>query len=141
MKLSELIAGAPVRAIEGDTGVDITGLSYDSREARPGHLFFALARDAARNRANIRDALSRGACAVVVDGGGNVEEGEARPALIDAPRPRLLMGVAAARFFNAPSARVNLYGVTGTSGKTTTTYLLRSIFEAAGRPSGLIGTI
>ena len=51
------------------------------------------------------------------------------------------MGVAAARFFGAASTRVNLIGVTGTSGKTTTTYLLRSIFEAAGRPSGIIGTI
>ena len=140
MKLSELIAGAPVRAIDGDTEIDISGISYDSREVGPGHLFFALARDAARNRANIKDALSRGACAVVVDGGGNFAD-EARPALIDAPRPRLLMGVAAARFFGAPSERVNLFGVTGTSGKTTTTYLLRSIFEAAGRPSGLIGTI
>jgi len=51
------------------------------------------------------------------------------------------MGVAAARFFGAPSERVNLVGITGTSGKTTTTYLLRSIFEAAGRPTGIIGTI
>jgi UDP-N-acetylmuramoyl-L-alanyl-D-glutamate--2,6-diaminopimelate ligase len=140
VKLSELIAGAPVRAIDGDTEMDISGISYDSREVRPGHLFFALARDAVRNRANLRDALSRGACAVVVDGGSDFAD-EARPALIDAPRPRLLMGVAAARFFGAPSERVNLFGVTGTSGKTTSTYLLRSIFEAAGLPSGIIGTI
>jgi UDP-N-acetylmuramoyl-L-alanyl-D-glutamate--2,6-diaminopimelate ligase len=151
VKLSELIAGAPVRAIEGDTEVEITGISYDSREVRPGHLFFALARDAVRRRANIDDALSRGARAVAGDGRWG-EQGEARLAvnvpagrpagtIVDAPRPRLLMGVAAARFFGAPSERINLTGITGTSGKTTTTYLLRSIFEAAGRPSGIIGTI
>ena len=152
MKLSELIAGAPVRAIDGDPGVEITGISYDSREAKPGHCFFSLARDAARNRANVDDALNRGARAVVVDGrwGG---KGEARPAAhvpagaqpagttVDAPQPRLLMGVAAAHFFGVPSERVSLVGITGTSGKTTTTYLLRSIFEAAGRPTGIIGTI
>jgi UDP-N-acetylmuramoyl-L-alanyl-D-glutamate--2,6-diaminopimelate ligase len=147
MKLAELIAGAAVRAIEGDPEVEITAISYDSRETRPGHLFFALARDAARKRANIDDALNRGARAVVVDGGWG-EQGETRLAasvpkctLIDAPQPRLLMGVAAARFFGAPSERVKVVGITGTSGKTTTTYLLRSIFEAAGRPSGIIGTI
>jgi len=152
LKLNELIAGAPVRAIEGDAGVEITGISYDSREVQPGKLFFALARDVARKRANLDDALSRGAHAVVVDGrlwapdearlAVNVPAGQpAGTTIVDAPRPRLLMGVAAARFFGAPSERVNLIGITGTSGKTTTTYLLRSIFEAAGRPSGIIGTI
>ena len=147
MKLAELLAGAPVRTIEGDNEVEIIGISYDSREARPGHLFFALARDATRNRANIDDALNRGAHAVAVDGVWG-EKGEARLAasvptgtLIDAPQPRRLMGLAAARFFGAPSERVNVIGITGTSGKTTTTYLLRSIFEAAGRPTGIIGTI
>jgi UDP-N-acetylmuramoyl-L-alanyl-D-glutamate--2,6-diaminopimelate ligase len=147
MLLAELIAGAPVRGVEGDPQVEITGISYDSRETKPGHLFFSLARDAERNRANIDDALNRGARAVAVAGrwGG---KGAARLAasvssgtLIDAPQPRLLMGVAAARFFGAPSARANLVGITGTSGKTTTTYLLRAIFEAAGRPTGIIGTI
>ncbi len=152
MKLSELIAGAPVRKVEGDPHVEITGISYDSREVQPGQVFFALARDAVRKRANIDDALNRGARAVVVDEGQGWK-GEARLAVnvpageppagttVDAPQPRLLMGVAAARFFGAPSTRLNLIGVTGTSGKTTTTYLLRSIFEAANRPSGIIGTI
>jgi UDP-N-acetylmuramoyl-L-alanyl-D-glutamate--2,6-diaminopimelate ligase len=147
MKLAELIAGMPVRAVTGDPQVEITGISYDSRETRPGHLFFSMARDAVRNRANIDDALNRGARAVVVDGSGGWK-GEARLAasvplgtLIDAPQPRHLMGVAAARFFGAPSERVKVVGITGTSGKTTTTYLLRSIFAAAGRPSGILGTI
>ena len=147
MKLSELIAGAPVRSIEGDPEVEITGISYDSREVKPGHLYFGLARDPERRRANIDDALNRGARAVAVDGSGGWK-GEARLAasvlsgtLIDAPQPRHLMGVAAVRWFGAPSERVSVVGITGTSGKTTTTYLLRSIFEAAGRPTGIIGTI
>ncbi len=152
MTLDQLIAGAPVRTIEGEQKVEITGISYDSRAVRPGHLFFALARDAARNRANIDDALNRGARAVVVDaiGGAKDETRLAEPVpagalpagtTVDAPQPRRLMGLAAARFFGAPSERVNLVGITGTSGKTTTTYLLRSIFEAAGRPTGILGTI
>jgi len=99
-----------------------------------------MARDAARRRVNIEDALNRGARALVVLG---EDGGIARSAvtLVASERPRLLMGAAASRFFGAPSERVNLIGITGTSGKTTTSYLLASIFEAAGQPAGIIGTI
>ena len=140
MKLGELLEGLDVRRIDGDLNVEITGLSYDSRQTRPGHLYFSTARDATRNRANIDDALNRGARAVVV---GGWDGGTARPAvtLVGSERPRLLMGAAASRFFGAPSERVDLIGITGTSGKTTTSYILASIFEAAGMPTGIIGTI
>jgi UDP-N-acetylmuramoyl-L-alanyl-D-glutamate--2,6-diaminopimelate ligase len=140
VKLDELLAGLDVRT-DGDLKVEITGLSYDSRESRPGHLYFSTARDAEKNRANISDALSRGARAVVgqVDDGGE----RARPAVtwVGSERPRLLMGAVASRFFSAPSERIDLIGITGTSGKTTTSYILGSIFEAAGMRSGIIGTI
>ena len=140
MKLGELLEGLDVRRIDGDLNVEITGLSYDSRQTRPGHLYFSMARDAARNRANIEDALNRGARAVVVGGG---DGGTARPAVtvVGSARPRLLMGAVASRFFGAPSERVDLIGITGTSGKTTTSYLLASIFAAAGMPAGIIGTV
>jgi UDP-N-acetylmuramoyl-L-alanyl-D-glutamate--2,6-diaminopimelate ligase len=140
VKLGELLEGLDVRRIDGDLNVEITGLSYDSRQTRPGHLYFSTARDATRNRANIDDALNRGARAVVVGGWAG---GTARPAvtMVGSERPRLLMGAAASRFFGAPSERVDLIGITGTSGKTTTSYILASIFEAAGMPAGIIGTI
>ena len=140
MKLSELFRGVAVKRIDGDTEVEIAGISYDSRRIHPGDLFFSLARDRARNRANLSDALRRGAHAVVVE---RWDEELARPArtIVEAKRPRLLMGVAASRLYAEPSRRVNLIGITGTSGKTSSTYLLSSIFEAAGRPAGTIGTI
>jgi len=140
MKLADLIAGAAIKRVTGDTEVEISGLSYDSRTTKPGDLFFSTARDEAQNRANLDDAFKRGARAAVVRGG----DGEApRSAftLLQADQPRLAMGLAASRFFGAPSRRVDLIGVTGTSGKTTTTYLLASIFEAAGISCGIIGTI
>jgi UDP-N-acetylmuramoyl-L-alanyl-D-glutamate--2,6-diaminopimelate ligase len=140
VKLDELLASLDVRT-DGDLNVEITGLSYDSRKCGPGHLFFSMARDAEKNRANISDALSRGARAVV----GQVDDGGERARLavtwVGSERPRLLMGAVASRFFSAPSERVDLIGITGTSGKTTTSYILGSIFEAAGMPSGIIGTI
>ncbi|MBV8773038.1 MAG: UDP-N-acetylmuramoyl-L-alanyl-D-glutamate--2,6-diaminopimelate ligase, partial [Deltaproteobacteria bacterium] len=85
-------------------------------------------------------ALERGAGAVVVQGW---VEDDARPPLtiVESASPRRLMGLVASRFFHAPSKRLDLIAVTGTSGKTTSCYLLNSIFEAAGYSSGIIGTI
>jgi len=140
VKLRELITGEGAARVNGDPGVEITGLAYDSRKVRPGDLFFSTARGAAQSRANVADALNRGARALVVREGDEVD---ARPAVtvVESGHLRPLMGLAASRFFGAPSRHIDLIGVTGTSGKTTTTYLLSSIFEAAGRPSGIIGTI
>lgn len=140
MKLGSLLAGLDYEEIKGDAEVEVGGLSYDSRRSAPGDLFFSLARDPQAKRAHIDDALNRGVRAVVVRGG---DGGTARAAatIVQSERPRRLMGAAASRFFKAPSERVDVVGITGTSGKTTTTYLLQSIFEAAGRPTGIIGTI
>jgi UDP-N-acetylmuramoyl-L-alanyl-D-glutamate--2,6-diaminopimelate ligase len=140
MKLAALIAGEPDLRVHGDSSVEVAGLSYDSRRVKPGDVFFSLARDAGRVRANADDALNRGARVVVMKGW----DGEgARPAVtvVECERPRRLMGAAASRFFDAPSRRLELVGVTGTSGKTTPNYMLASIFEAAGAPPGVIGTI
>jgi UDP-N-acetylmuramoyl-L-alanyl-D-glutamate--2,6-diaminopimelate ligase len=140
MKLGELIAGEDGLRVLGDANVEVAGISYDSRRVKPGELFFSLARDREQSRVNVNDALNRGARVVVMRGW----EGEAaRPAatFIQSERPRRLMGAAASRFYRAPSRRLELIGVTGTSGKTTTTYLLGSIFEAAGAIPGIIGTI
>ncbi len=140
MRLSELIANAEVRRVIGDPDIEPSGLAYDSRKVNAGDLFFSTARDEMHQRANIEQAVNRGARAVAVRRW--VDE-DARPAatIIECTSPRRLMGVVASRFFNAPSRRVGLIGITGTSGKTTTSYLLASIFEAAGLPCGIIGTI
>ncbi|HTY54339.1 MAG TPA: UDP-N-acetylmuramoyl-L-alanyl-D-glutamate--2,6-diaminopimelate ligase [Candidatus Binataceae bacterium] len=139
MKLAELLAAADGFTVHGGCELEIGGLSYDSRRVNAGDLFFSLARDAQQNRAHLQEALGRGARAVVVE----KWRGNERPAatLIEAPRPRRLMAAVAERFYNAPSERLDLIGITGTSGKTTTTYLLAEIFEAAGERAGVIGSI
>ncbi len=140
MKLADLIAGVDHQRISGDTAVEIRGLSYDSRQSNSGDLFFSTARDPVAARANLEQAFNRGARAGVMRGGDG-EPARSAGTLIECAQPRRLMGVAASRFFNTPSRRLDLIGVTGTSGKTTTTYLLRSIIEATGRKAGIIGTI
>lgn len=139
MKLEDLLAGAEVRRVLGDRAIPISGLAYDSRQIKPGDLFFSIARDQAQARLNEHDALRRGAHALVVRQWTDEEPPAAT--LIESPKPRDLMGLAASRFYNMPSRRLDLIGITGTSGKTTTTYLVRSIFEAAGFSCGIIGTI
>jgi len=140
LKLADLIAGIESVKVAGPSDMEITGLSYDSRRTNPGDLFFSTARDPAAAQANSGQAFSRGARAVVMRGAVD-EPLRSAGTLVECERPRLVMGAAASRFFNAPSRRLDLIGVTGTSGKTTTTYLLRSIFEAAGLKTGIIGTI
>ena len=138
MKLGALIAGADY-IVDGSLDTDVSGICYDSRRVARGDIFFALARDPEQNQNNIDEAFSRGARAVVM----RKWSGASRPAatLIECEHPRRLMGLAAARFFEWPSRRLDLIGVTGTSGKTTSTQLLASIFEAAGETAGVIGTL
>ena len=141
MMLAELIKGQHDLRIHGDAGVEVAGLSYDSRRVKPGDLFFSLARDREQARANIDDALNRGARVVVMKGRDGGEAARPAATIVQCERPRRLMSAVASRFFDAPSRRLELVGVTGTSGKTTTTYMLASIFETAGAPPGVIGTI
>jgi UDP-N-acetylmuramoyl-L-alanyl-D-glutamate--2,6-diaminopimelate ligase len=140
MKLIDLIKGVAECRLEGDRSLEISGLAYDSRLVEPGMMFFATARDPQARRIHMQQALERGARALVAR---SWEDVGARPstALITCQNPRALMAVAASRFYHAPSERLDLIGITGTSGKTTTTTLLAAIFEAAGTPGGTIGTL
>src|SRR5260370_5749956 len=99
MKLRDLIAGAEVQRVNGDADVEINGLSYDSRRVNRGDLFFSTARDLNQNRANVDEALNRGARAVVVKDGDVVA---ARPAvtIMECVRPRPVIGLAASQFFH-----------------------------------------
>jgi UDP-N-acetylmuramoyl-L-alanyl-D-glutamate--2,6-diaminopimelate ligase len=119
-------------------GTNVTAVTYDSRQAGPGSVFVALRGLHADGASFARDALSRGAVAVV---------SEAAP-LPDVTRPwiqvadaRVSLAALAARLYGNPSEELTLVGITGTNGKTTTSYLLASIFEAAGVRCGRIGTV
>jgi len=140
VKLRELIDGLEIVRVQGDFDVEVAGLTYDSRRVSEGDLFFALARNLEQRRQHVNEALSRGAHAVVTETGWG---GKVRPAatVVECSEPRLVMASVASRFFRAPSQRLELIGVTGTAGKTTTCFLLRSIFEAAGFSAGIIGTL
>jgi len=121
----------------GDLQQEVTGIAYDSRKVRPGNLFVAVEGFAVSGTRFINEALDRGAGAIV--SAGPVSD----PGVVQirTRQPRHLLAIVANRFFDDPSSAVKLVGVTGTNGKTTVTWLIRSILEASGERSGLIGTI
>jgi UDP-N-acetylmuramoyl-L-alanyl-D-glutamate--2,6-diaminopimelate ligase len=116
--------------------VEITALAYDTRAVRRGTLFFCVPGFTRDGHDFAPDAIARGAAALVVE----------RPLGLGVPEVvvrdvRAAMAPAAARLAGDPTARLAVAGITGTSGKTTSAYLLRALLEAAGRPTGLLGTV
>jgi UDP-N-acetylmuramoyl-L-alanyl-D-glutamate--2,6-diaminopimelate ligase len=144
MRLAELLAALPPEraplSVLGSTEVPIRGLAIDSRAVAPGDLFVALRGAQADGHAHLGQALELGAAAVMVEALPADLALGARPAVVVRDTRRSLAPLAA-RFFGDPSEELTLIGVTGTNGKTSTTYLLESILEAAGRRPGVIGTV
>lgn len=138
MKLSHLIADVPVLGIAGDPGVQITGLTDDSRQVEPGDLFVAVPGLQHDGHAYIPQALRRGAAAVVIQREAPGIEG--MPYVLVA-NCRQALALLAAAFYGHPGRQLTVMGVTGTEGKTTTTHLIAAVLEAAGRKVGLISTL
>lgn len=139
MFLSELAKSipAPVR-VSGDNDPEIRELCYDSRSVRPGSLFFALRGVAVDGHSFISRAIEAGAAGLVVEDEKEVPAGIPCVAVHDT---RLAMSLMASAFYGHPTAGVPMIGITGTNGKTTTTYLIESMLVKAGIPAAVLGTI
>ena len=132
MTLAELLEDVEVEAVRGPLGVTVTDVVSDSRRVRPGAAFFALSGARADGGAFARAAVEAGAVAVV----GAVGEVAGATAVAVAD-PRIALAQAAANFHDHPARDLIVAGVTGTNGKTTTTWLIDAL---AGVPAGVIGT-
>jgi UDP-N-acetylmuramoyl-L-alanyl-D-glutamate--2,6-diaminopimelate ligase len=132
MRLDQLFSGAPA----GARDVEVTDLAYDNRAVEPGSLFFCVAGFTRDGHEFARDAIGRGAVALVVERPLNLGVAE-----IQVPNVRAAMAPAAAAFYADPTATLQVIGVTGTNGKTTTAFLARSLLERDGRQTGLLGTV
>jgi UDP-N-acetylmuramoyl-L-alanyl-D-glutamate--2,6-diaminopimelate ligase len=132
MRLALLFEDVPRSAAD----VEITSLAYDNRLVDDGALFFCVPGFTRDGHEFATDAVARGAAALVVERpvGAGVPE-------VQVPSVRAAMAPAAARFYGDPTARLQTVGVTGTNGKTTTAFLVRALLEAAGRQTGLLGTV
>src|SRR4051794_32087603 len=136
MHLERVIAAlAPVDVLRR-APVEIADLAYDARSATPGSLFFCVPGSRADGHEFAAEAVANGAVALVVE----------RALELDVPQlvvsdARRAMGIAADEFFGRPTEHLDVAGVTGTNGKTTTAFLMYSVLAAAGRRPGLLGTI
>jgi UDP-N-acetylmuramoyl-L-alanyl-D-glutamate--2,6-diaminopimelate ligase len=120
----------------GAPEVEISGLAYSSQSVTPGALFFCVPGFRSDGHDFAPDAVARGAAALVTE--RRLELGVPEIVVDDV---RAAMGPAAARFYGDPTAELEVVGITGTNGKTTTAYLVRHLLEAAGRQTGLLGTV
>ncbi|HEX3238468.1 MAG TPA: UDP-N-acetylmuramoyl-L-alanyl-D-glutamate--2,6-diaminopimelate ligase [Gaiellaceae bacterium] len=136
MDLERLVAALEPVEVLGRPSVEVRDLAYDARAVSPGALFFAVPGERADGHDFAPQAVERGAVALVVERG------------LDLPVPQVVVGDARAAmapaadvFFGQPTQELEVVGVTGTSGKTTTSHLLFAILAAAGRRPGLLGTV
>ena len=138
MKLRDVLQGLAVAAVSGPAETEIAGIAYNSKAVRPDFLFAALP-GAARNGLDfVAEALAGGAAAVL---SAWPKPPAVDTAWVQVADAREALALAAANFYGRPSDRMKVVGVTGTKGKTTTTYILEEILRTAGAAPGLVGTI
>jgi UDP-N-acetylmuramoyl-L-alanyl-D-glutamate--2,6-diaminopimelate ligase len=135
--LKKLLEILPLKKIVGETDRDIKKIEYDSRKINSGDLFIAIPGFKEDGHEYINSALENGAIGVVAQRDGDYN---AKVKVI-VPDAREALALLAGKFFDSPSEKLNVVGVTGTNGKTTITYLVKSILEKNGEKVGLIGTI
>ncbi len=135
--MEHILDGVELLARSGEA--QVTGVAYDSRRVRRGDLFVAMKGGSTDGNRYIDAAVQAGAVAIVTDAPGE----QVRPgvAWIVVPHGRRALARISANFYHRPAEKLSLTGITGTNGKTTTAYLVESIFTAACRKSALLGTI
>jgi UDP-N-acetylmuramoyl-L-alanyl-D-glutamate--2,6-diaminopimelate ligase len=145
MELTDLINKISISQIIGEVQrQDVSGIFYDSRKVKSGSVFIAVKGFKVDGHKYILDALNNGAIAVILEDNNSVPDEifiHNRKAKILVRDCRIALAQASNYFFKEPSAVLNLIGITGTNGKTTTSYFIKSIVENAGNKAGLVGTI
>jgi UDP-N-acetylmuramoyl-L-alanyl-D-glutamate--2,6-diaminopimelate ligase len=147
MTLSKLLEGLEVKSRTGPFNAEIKGIAYDSRLVEKGYLFVAVRGFSVNGHNYIRDAVNRGAAAVVSEMGVAGLTDVYQSALqkdvtfIEVTDSRDALAFVSAVFYSKPSSDLSLIGITGTNGKTTTSFITKNIIDASGKKAGLMGTI
>src|SRR2546428_3765931 len=137
MQLKTLLAAIPIREVIGPVDRAVESIAYDSRRVQRDGLFVALRGEKSDGHDFIGQAIEKGAAVIVAERA----EKHSRATCVVVENTRSAMADLSARFFNFPARKLKLAAVTGTNGKTTTTFLIKHICEKAGTRCGLIGTV
>jgi UDP-N-acetylmuramoyl-L-alanyl-D-glutamate--2,6-diaminopimelate ligase len=147
--LSDILRELDSRVITGDTACEVTSVEFNSKNVSGGSIFVAIIGFNNDGHSYIGDAIAQGASCVIVDserkGLGEEELAEmvagTKCVVAEMKDTKKALALAAASLYGHPEKQIDIYGITGTKGKTTSTFMLRSILEAAGKKAGLIGTV
>ena len=137
-KLKDLLEHLDYQCLQGTTDKEITSVVYDSRKAEPGSLFLCIKGAVSDGHTYAKEVAEKGTSVLVVQDAVEVPEDVT---VIQVENSRYAMACISAAWFDYPAKKLKTIGITGTKGKTTTTYLVKSILENAGHKTGLIGTI
>lgn len=138
MLLTELIRGLNVLDIRGDSNIEIAGIAYDSRKVKKNYVFVCIDGMTTDGHDYVGQALDNGAAAYIAQRELQLPE---EVAVIKTEDTRIALACVSDHFYGHLSGRLKLIGITGTKGKTTTAFMIKSILEASGRKVGLIGTL
>lgn len=138
MKLVQLLERLEYEIVQGSSEAEITSLIHDSRKIETGSVFVCIAGAVSDGHAYVQEAADKGAAAVVVEREVEAPEGLT---VIRVDSTRYALALMSAAYFGYPAEKLKVIGITGTKGKTTTTYMVKSILEGVGHKVGLIGTI
>ena len=138
MQIAKLLENLEYELVAGSLNTEITTLVYDSRKVEKGSVFVCISGTVRDAHDFIPDVVEKGAAAVIVEKDVTVPDGVTVVKVADS---RLALACMSAAYFDYPSKKLKTIGITGTKGKTTTTYMVKSILESAGIKTGLIGTI
>ena len=143
MKLKEMLVGLEGLKAKGDLDVEIKGISSNSKEVKEGDLFVAIKGFEVDGHKFVNDAIEKGASAIIIEEGCDLKSFDVPKELsvVMAKDTRKALAIVSSNFYGNPSKKFKLIGVTGTKGKTTTTFMIKEILEKAGKKVGLIGTI
>lgn len=141
MKLSKILTGLEYTCIQGDIDTEIKDIIYDSRKIEAGTVFVCMVGAITDGHVYIPEAIAKNAAAIVVQREDAALEVPDGMTVIKVPNARHALALMSAEFFGHPAKSLVTIGLTGTKGKTTTTYMIKSVLEQAGEKVGLIGTI
>ncbi len=143
MKLEKILQGLTELKLRGDLNTEISGIESNSKNVKPGFLFIAIKGFSVDGHKYIESAIENGATAVMVQEGCDLKALKIPNdiTIVMAKDTRYALAICSANFYGNPSRKFKLIGVTGTKGKTTTTFMIKEILEKAGKNVGLVGTI
>lgn len=144
MELKNILSTLEGLKVKGDLNIDISNIDSDSRNIKENGLFVAIKGFDVDGHNYIKEAIKRGAVAVIASIDADkklLKEIMDKVTLILAPDTRLALAICACNFYDNPSRKFKLVGITGTKGKTTTSFMVKRILEKAGKKVGLVGTI